>query len=82
MQVRSLNRPEENWTKVHLKAMCLYKKAPGDKGLPDTLPLLRRLWRERRGRLSPPLSPVNSDDELDVRRSVLPQQTQRQQEQD
>ena len=50
--------------KPQLKAMCLYKKAPGDKGLPDSLPLLQQCWRERRGsRLSPPLSPANSDDE-------------------
>ena len=49
--------------KPQLKAMCLYKKAPGDKGLPDSLPLLQQCWREQRGRLSPPLSPANSDDE-------------------
>jgi hypothetical protein len=66
MEVRALNRPEEEWTKPQLKAMCLYKKAPGDKGLPDSLPLLQQCWHERRGRLSPPLSPANSDDELDV----------------
>ncbi len=63
MELRALNRPEEEWTKPQLKAMCLYKKAPGDKGLPDSLPLLQQCWRERRGRLSPPLSPANSDDE-------------------
>jgi hypothetical protein len=65
MDVRALNRPEAQWTKPQLKAMCMYKKAPGDKGLPDSLPLLQQCWRERRGRLSPSLSPVNSDDELD-----------------
>jgi hypothetical protein len=63
MEVRARNRPEEGWTKTQLKAMCLYKKAPGDKRLPDSLPLLQQCWRERRGRLSPPLSPANSDDE-------------------
>ena len=34
-----------------------------ENGLPDSLPLLQQCWRERRGRLSPPLSPANSDDE-------------------
>jgi hypothetical protein len=28
-----------------------------------SFPLLQQCWRERRGRLSPPLSPANSDDE-------------------
>jgi hypothetical protein len=66
VELRSLNRPEEEWTKPQLNAMCPYKKAPGDKGLPDSLPLLQQCWRERRGRLSPPLSPgvgANSDNE-------------------
>jgi hypothetical protein len=65
MEVRALNRPEEQWNKAHLKAMCMYKKVPGDKGLPDSLPLLRQLWNERKGRLSPPVSPDNSDEESD-----------------
>jgi hypothetical protein len=65
MEVRALNRPEEQWNKAHFKAMCMYKKVSGDKGLPDSLPLLRQLWNERKGRLSPPVSPDNSDEESD-----------------
>jgi hypothetical protein len=65
MEVRDLNRPEEQWNKAHFKAMCLYKKVPGDKGLPESLPLLQQLWNERKGRLSPPVSPDHSDDESD-----------------
>jgi len=64
MEVLAFNCPEEEWTKPQLKAMCLYKKARGDKGLPDSLPLLQQFWRERRGRLSPPFSPANSDANL------------------
>jgi hypothetical protein len=41
------------------------EKAYGDKGLPDSLPLLQQLWNERKGRLSPPVSPDSSDEESD-----------------
>jgi hypothetical protein len=63
MEIRTLDHLEEQWMKPQLKAMCLCKKAPGDKGLPDSLPLLQRCWHEWKGRLSPPMSPLNLDDE-------------------
>jgi hypothetical protein len=62
MDIRALNRPEDQWTKAHFKVMCLYKKAPTDKGLPDSLPLLQQCWNERRNRLSP-VSPGNPPDD-------------------
>jgi hypothetical protein len=58
MEVRALNRPESQWTRAHLKAMCMYKKLPSDKGLPESQPLLQQCWNERRNRLSPPGSPA------------------------
>ena len=34
----------------------VYKKHKGDTGLPDDIGLLRQVWKERRGRLSPTVS--------------------------
>jgi hypothetical protein len=31
MEVRALNCPKDQWTNVHFKAMCLYKKFPATK---------------------------------------------------
>jgi hypothetical protein len=71
MEVRALNCPEEQWTKVQLKSMCLYKKVKGDKGLPDDMALLRQVWNERKGRLSPPVSPENSENGESDEESVV-----------
>ena len=66
MEVRALNIPEEQWTKAQLKVMCLYKKQKGDTGIPDNIGLLRQVWKERRGRLSPTVSEnEESENELD-----------------
>jgi hypothetical protein len=62
MEVRALNRPEDQWTKAQFKAMCMYKKVHGDKGLPDSLTLLQQCWNERKHRLSPPGSPIRADE--------------------
>jgi hypothetical protein len=56
MEIRALNIPEDRWTKAQLKVMCTYKKHRGDTGLPDDIGLLRQVWKERQGRLSPTVS--------------------------
>jgi hypothetical protein len=56
MEVHALNIPEDQWTKAQLKVMCMYKKHEGDTGLPDDIGLLRQVWKERRGQLSPTVS--------------------------
>ena len=40
-----------------------YKKVKGNKGLPDDIALLCQVWNERKGQLSPPVSPENSENE-------------------
>jgi hypothetical protein len=61
MEIHALNCPEDEWTKAQFKATCLYKKVLGNKGLPDSLPLLQQCWNERKYQLSPPGSPIKAD---------------------
>jgi hypothetical protein len=70
MEICTLNRLEEQWMKLQLKAMCLYNKAPGNKGLPDSLSLLQQCLHEREGRLWPPVSPLTLDDESTEDKSI------------
>jgi hypothetical protein len=48
---------------IKMLVQRLHEKAPGNEGLPDSLSLLQQCWRKQKGRLSPPVSPLNLDDE-------------------
>ena len=63
-QARAKSGPDPmNWTVAACRSLLKYKKRDGDKKMPDTQVLLRKLCVDRMDRASPDISPYVSDDD-------------------
>ena len=60
---RDMKKKNFKWTNAKLTIMCRWKRQPGDKKLPTLKDELLARWEETKGRPSPQVRPVNSDDE-------------------